>query len=174
MGGSWVKVPAKSYRLPKGTPLSWCQIEVHVRYDQLVAFAPEGGGEALGGAASLLPSLARWGACGVQPAGGVCPQTKRVGLQVAPTSIRCVQSMGKGKGPLVYYTLPSLPSSPPSCSAASWWRHPFPSLTSSLTVCLCHTHTHTHTGLWSKIAPLRVLSFDIECAGRKVRWDCSA
>ena len=27
--------------------------------------------------------------------------------------------------------------------------------------------SHTPEGEWSKIAPLRILSFDIECAGRK-------
>ena len=32
--------------------------------------------------------------------------------------------------------------------------------------------SHKATGQWSKLAPLRVLSFDIECMGRKVR--CAA
>ena len=27
--------------------------------------------------------------------------------------------------------------------------------------------SHAPEGIWSKIAPLRILSFDIECAGRK-------
>ena len=45
------------------------------------------------------------------------------------------------------------------------FQHLFKTLT-------CHARydnivSHAPEGIWSKIAPLRILSFDIECAGRK-------
>ena len=32
--------------------------------------------------------------------------------------------------------------------------------------------SHAPDGEWSKVAPLRILSFDIECAGRKGGCEC--
>lgn len=34
-------------------------------------------------------------------------------------------------------------------------------------VCFNHIKSHPCKGEWNKVAPLRILSFDIECAGRK-------
>lgn len=47
-------------------------------------------------------------------------------------------------------------------------------------VCFNHIKSHPCKGEWNKVAPLRILSFDIECAGRKGHFpevrqcDCSA
>jgi DNA polymerase delta subunit 1 len=42
-GGAWVEVPAGAWaRVPAEQAATYCQIEAHVRYDKVVAHAPEG------------------------------------------------------------------------------------------------------------------------------------
>jgi len=85
--------------------------------------------------------------------------------------VRAIDGKGERSSRLLYPPLP--PFITPQLQCCQLVATPIP-LSDILPHGLPVPYTHTHTGLWSKIAPLRVLSFDIECAGRKVRWDCSA
>ena len=190
VGGNWVELPAGQYTLPSNRQ-TYCQIEAHARYNALISHAPEGEARGQQGATEGVGSRALLGLRGEgegRAAGaGTAKETLEEGRTVLLCSRHasgalvshiipyqsayCLTAAEEGQG--INFSSQQLLRTPTICCVhplldfPAWGTEspapPWPPLPPP-----CPSST---LGDWALLAPLRVLSIDIECAGRKVQGE---